>query len=153
MMFGSTTERAGRLMPAESVSVQTATESSLCWNSSSTIRRYLGSRPAWCTPTPRSRTCLSFGPAPLRPVVLLELLAEPGLLAGGQHPLALELLGDAPALLAVEAEDQGGRQPRGLVPLGHSLDLLGEQLVGHPLEDQRHLALAPFDQFQRSLMG
>ena len=46
VLLGTTTDRAGRLMPAESVSVQTAMERSLCWKSSSTIRRYLGSRPA-----------------------------------------------------------------------------------------------------------
>ena len=46
MMLGTTTERAGRLMPAESVSVQVATESSFRWNSSSTTRRYFGSTPA-----------------------------------------------------------------------------------------------------------
>jgi len=43
----STTERAGRLIPAASVSVQSATESNFFSNNSSTTRRYFGKRPAW----------------------------------------------------------------------------------------------------------
>ena len=36
---GITTDRAGRLIPADSVSVHTQTDNSFCWNNSSTIRR------------------------------------------------------------------------------------------------------------------
>ncbi|WP_227255127.1 hypothetical protein [Frigoriglobus tundricola] len=52
-------------MPAASVSVQSATESSFFSNSSSTTRRYFGRRPAWWTPTPRRSICFSLGPTPL----------------------------------------------------------------------------------------
>ena len=43
----STTERAGKLMPAASVSVQITTDRSLRWKRSSTTRRYFGKSPAW----------------------------------------------------------------------------------------------------------
>ena len=42
----SSTERAGRFIPAASVSVQTQTESIFFWNSSSTTRRKRGRIPA-----------------------------------------------------------------------------------------------------------
>jgi hypothetical protein len=85
---------------------------------------------------------------PFRPVVAAQLGGKLGLLAGGQHPAALELLGHAPAGLAVEAEDQGGRGPRIFVAPGHLFDVLAQEPVGHPMERQRHLplvALHPLD--------
>ena len=47
-----TTVRMGTLMPTPSVSVPQITLSSPAWARRSTRRRYRGSMPAWCTPTP-----------------------------------------------------------------------------------------------------
>ena len=47
-----TTVRMGTLMPTPRVSVPHTTGSRPFWVSRSTTRRYLGSIPAWCTPTP-----------------------------------------------------------------------------------------------------
>ena len=44
--------RIGTLMPTPSVSVPAITVSRPAWASCSTSRRYFGSIPAWCTPTP-----------------------------------------------------------------------------------------------------
>ena len=54
------------------------------------------------------------GAGPLRPVVGLQGLGQLCLLAAAEHPLSLELLGDRPALLAIEAEHQRRRFPRPL---------------------------------------
>ena len=93
------------------------------------------------------------GPGPFGEVVVFQLLGQPGLLVAGQDPLALDLLGHAPALLAVEAEDQGGRAADLLVAGGHVFELLGQQRVGHPVELQRHAALAPLDQLHAAVVA
>ena len=62
------------------------------------------------------------------------------LLVGQVEVLAHDVLGDAPALLAVEAEDQGGRPRTFLVAARHHDELFVEELVGHPLVGQRHPA-------------
>ena len=48
----NSTVRIGTLMPTPSVSVPQMTLSSPAWARRSTSRRYFGSSPAWCTPTP-----------------------------------------------------------------------------------------------------
>ena len=67
------------------------------------------------------------GAGPLRPVVLFQFLDQAGLLAVAEDLLALDLLGHGPALVAVEAKDQGRRHPRLGVAAGHFLELLGQQ--------------------------
>ena len=49
-----TTERAGMLMPSESVSVAKTTWSKPAAKHSSTVSRNTGTSPAWCAATPRS---------------------------------------------------------------------------------------------------
>ena len=71
---------------------------------------------------------LELRPGPLRPVVRFELVDQPLLLPVGEQLLALELLGDVPALVAVEAEHQGRRAAGFVVAFGHDLELLVEQL-------------------------
>src|SRR6185437_6351706 len=58
----------------------------------------------------------------------------------------LELLGHAPALVAIEAEDQGRRVARVAVPPGHEDELLGEELIGDPFVGERDLALLALDE-------
>ncbi|MNW53835.1 hypothetical protein D3C74_314120 [compost metagenome] len=58
------TVRMGTLMPTPRVSVPHTTLSSPAWVRRSTTRRYLGSMPAWCTPTPWRRNLLSVLPNP-----------------------------------------------------------------------------------------
>ena len=94
-----------------------------------------------------------FRPGALRPFVTLQFLGEPGLLAVAHDPLALDLLGHRPALVAIEAEDQGRRAAGRVVALGHGLDLLAQEHVGHPVEIQRHLPLFALDQFQLPLVA
>jgi hypothetical protein len=50
-----TTVRMGTLIPTPRVSVPQMTLRSPAWASFSTRRRYFGSMPAWCTPTPWRR--------------------------------------------------------------------------------------------------
>ena len=50
-----TTERAGMLIPSDSVSVAKTTLSSPAAKHSSTVSRKTGTSPAWCAATPRSR--------------------------------------------------------------------------------------------------
>ena len=52
--FSTTTERAGMLMPSESVSVANTTLSSPARNASSTASFIGGTMPAWCAATPAS---------------------------------------------------------------------------------------------------
>ena len=94
-----------------------------------------------------------FRPRPLAPVVTRELFDEPGLLAFAEDLLALDLLGQRPALLAVEAEDQGGGPPRLVVAGGHFFEVLAQQHVAHPMETQRHLAFLALDQFELALVA
>ena len=61
----SRTVRMGTLMPTPSVSVPHTTLSSPACVRRSTTRRYLGSMPAWCTPTPCRRNLLSVLPNPV----------------------------------------------------------------------------------------
>ena len=93
------------------------------------------------------------GAGPLRPIVLAQLLDEAGLLAVAEDLLALDLLGHGPALVAIEAEDQGGRHPRVGIALGHVFDLLGQQLVADPVVGQRHAAFFAADQFEGPLVA
>ena len=65
---------------------------------------------------------------------------------GQVEVLAHDVLGDAPALLAVEAEDQGGRPRAFLVATRHHDELFVEELVGHPFVGQRHPAFLALDQ-------
>ena len=112
------------------------------------MRRYLGSSPAWCTPTPRKQQLPQLGAGPLRPIVLVQFLDQPGLLAVAEDLLALDLLGHGPAFVAIEAEDQGRRHPRVGVALGHLFELLGEQRIADPVVAQGHAAFFAADQFQ-----
>ncbi len=50
-----TTERAGMLMPSDSVSVAKTTLSNPAAKHSSTVSRKMGTRPAWCAATPQQR--------------------------------------------------------------------------------------------------
>ena len=50
-----TTERAGMLMPSDSVSVAKTTFNRPAAKHSSTVSRKTGTSPAWCAATPRSR--------------------------------------------------------------------------------------------------
>ena len=76
------------------------------------------------------------------------------LLLGSIHDfLALEQLGDRPALLAVETEDQGGGQAALALPAKHQFQLLVQQLVADPLIGQRHLSLVALDQSQPAIVA
>ena len=61
----SSTVRIGTLMPTPRVSVPQMTASSPAWARVSTSRRYFGSIPAWCTPTPCSTSRRRVTPNPL----------------------------------------------------------------------------------------
>ena len=52
----------GTLIPMPNVSVPQMTGRSPSWARRSTVRRYRGSMPAWCTPTPMSRRRLRVFP-------------------------------------------------------------------------------------------
>ena len=117
------------------------------------MRRYLGSRPGVVHADAAQEQLPQLGAGPLRPIVLVQLLDEPGLLAVAEDLLALDLLGHGPAFVAIEAEDQGRRHPRLGIALGHFFELLGEQHVADPVVAQRHAAFFAADQFQGPLVA
>ncbi len=90
---------------------------------------------------------------PLRPVELADLRVQGGLLPFLQQRQPLELLGHIPALVAIEAKNEGRHLAGMAVALGHQHDLLGEELVGDPHVGERHLALLALDQLEPPAMA
>src|SRR4051812_20966745 len=89
----------------------------------------------------------------LAPLELADLRMQGRLLVRLQERQALELLRQAPALLAIEAEDERGHLARVAVPLGHGDELLGEKLIGDPLVRQRNAPLGTLHELELSLMA
>ena len=102
-------------------------------------------------PTPRCRICFSFGPAPFDQSWLGKVIDEPLLLSVGQQAFAFELLGNRPAFVAIETEDQGGRASRLVVSRRHQLQLLVEELIAHPNIGQGDLPLGALNEFDFSI--
>ncbi len=84
----------------------------------------------------------------LRPIEPVHLVDQLRALRLGNQVAALQLLGDVPALLTVEAEDQGRSAADVGFAFGHERQLFIEQLIADPAVAQRHAALGPFDQLQ-----
>ncbi len=82
------------------------------------------------------------------PVQLVHLGVELTAHSGGQQVEPLEHLGHAPALIAVEAEDQGRGGAPVSFPTGHRHQLIAQELVADPAKGQRHLAFLALDQLQ-----
>ena len=67
----------------------------------------LGQQPGMVHADAAQQQLPQLGAGPLRPIVLVQFLDQPGLLAVAEDLLALDLLGHGPAFVAIEAEDQG----------------------------------------------
>ena len=78
----------------------------------------LGQKPGVMNADPAAEKTPQFRSRALRPIVFVQFLHQFRLLPGGQQRFALELFGGFPATVAIEAENQRGRQPRLLVVRG-----------------------------------
>jgi len=87
-------------------------------------------------------------PDALRPVELVHLGHDPRPLFAAEEVQPLEHLRDAPALVAIEAEDQCGGRAHRVVALGHLHELLAEEHVRHPAVGERNLALLALHKLQ-----
>jgi hypothetical protein len=95
---------------------------------------------------------LEFGTNSLGPIEFIHFVVEPSARAGREQIQALEHLGHAPTLIAVEAENQRRRRAVLALALGHVDQLIAEKFIADPAERQRHLAFLALDQFQFALM-
>ena len=109
----STTERAGRLMPDASVSVQTHDRQQLALEQVLDDPAILRQQAGVMDADAAVQHLLQLRADALRPVELVDLgVQQRPSAASASSGKPLELLGDAPALVAVEAEDQGRRLAR-----------------------------------------
>jgi len=111
----STTDRAGRLMPAPNVSVHTTTASNFFSKSSSTLP-VLGKQPGMMHSHTPAQHLLELGADALFPFELITSIKKLGAYRTIYQRQSLKLLTDAPALITVEAEDQGGQSFAGVSP-------------------------------------
>ena len=94
---------------------------------------------------------LQFRAGSFRPVVPGQMVHEPLLLSVRQQAFAFELLGDRPAFVAIETEDECRRAACRLVPVGHDFQLFAQELIPHPLVGQRNLPLGGLNQLDFSI--
>src|SRR5262249_16245151 len=115
------------------------------------------SMPAWWTPTPRRSICLSLGPTPSGHCSLstsaLSGAFTPG--ASRSSPLSISATLQHSSRLKQKTTPAVVRFSPSPLPIsttppppGHVPPLLPQELVGHPAEGQRHLALLALDQLQ-----
>src|SRR5437879_2105840 len=91
---------------------------------------------------------LQLRPNAMRPFEFVYLRVELRPRRPRQQVESFQMLGDAPALIAVEAEDQCRRRAVFALALRHVDELIAEKLIRHPAKRQRDLALLAFDQLQ-----
>ena len=94
---------------------------------------------------------LQFRTGSFRPVVPGQVVHEAFLLSVRQQAFAFELLGDRPAFVAIETENEGRRAACRLVSVGHDFQLFAQELISNPLVGQRNLAIGTLNELDFSI--
>ena len=99
-------------------------------------------------PNPTDQNLLDLRACPLAQGNPLDPLGDQRLALFIDQPPTFEQLGDLPALVTIETENQSRSPTSNLVSFGDLFELLVQVQIFYPFELQRYFALGALNQFQ-----